>query len=903
MSARRIIDNQYEILRQIKGGGFGTIYYGWDLTLDRPVAIKEIVQELLGDKQYVDMFIDEAVNTARLNHPNIVQIYSLRKTSDNKVFIIMQYIEGVDLRDVIDRYNEMGQEVPRKLIVHIIGEVCKALEYAHNLKDRRTDQPLNIVHRDVSPSNVMLTVEGSVKLIDFGIAKARHRVAQKTQTGFVKGKVAYLSPEQLAGKEASRQSDIFSLGIVFYELLTGKELFVGDSDFTIMKKISSGDFNLSALDKMKLPDDFHHILRKALDPDLSRRYASANEMYADLYTLSRKHYPGEPISELSKLVHAMYVREEEPERVSTEDQGEQIKTQILNTPMAPPPEEETKAPPEPAARPVTEPKHTEKEAKKPKKPEKPSEPEEKPEPSHEEEAKTVIHQSPSEEEPKTTIHDKGSDEAKTSILGAYSDEESSEGKTVVRQSPFADSKKKAGAGFAEISAKLKKVEPRVWVYAGGGIVILLFLFIIASLISGDPKNGPSGEYRVWINSVPEGAKVTINGEDYGKTPLQITEMDDGQYSMLLEMDDADPVDTTFTLASGDQITFPNFMMRKQAYIQSVPQDAMIFIDGKETGKTTPALVALPIGDSVDIRLEHANAINPITLKNFHVATGKFNEENNSFWSYNYNEENDLPGITGRFLKEVTISSKPQGAKVYINDKKEPAGRTPEKVMIPFGVSQIRLVKAGFLDKERTVEITENFEGSLFYEMFREVSIKAVARDNQNGDDINANIYRIESEGRVSQINEQTPLDLQMTGVEHRVFFRKDGYVDTSFVVGVTQNELKAVMRKESDREEEKQQEEERQPDRDLSELAILIFVVVDDKNNDPLEGVDIMAEEKSDRERIHLGKTNEYGRHSVYIRPGKWMFIASKDGYKRWDDGKSIKKQKEYKFEIELERD
>ena len=292
--SRRIIDDQYEIIREIKAGGFGTIYYGWDLTLDRPVAIKEVVQSLLGEKQYVDMFIDEAMNTARLNHPNIVQVYSLRRTSDNRVFIVMQYIEGVDLRDVIDASIESGKTISKNLMVFIISEVCKALEYAHTLKDRKSGQPLNIVHRDISPSNIMLTVEGSVKLIDFGIAKARHRVAQKTQTGFVKGKISYMSPEQLEGKKATRQSDIFSLGTVFYEFCTGKQLFTGDSDFTIMKKIATGNIDFADLDCLDVPKGFCEIVKKALTKDLSERYSSANDMYVDLYRLAHEHYPGEP---------------------------------------------------------------------------------------------------------------------------------------------------------------------------------------------------------------------------------------------------------------------------------------------------------------------------------------------------------------------------------------------------------------------------------------------------------------------------------------------------------------------------------------------------------------------------------------------------------------------------------
>ncbi len=541
MSRRRIIDDQYEIIREIKAGGFGTIYYGWDLTLDRPVAIKEIVQSLLGEKQYVDMFIDEAVNTARLNHPNIVQVYSLRKTPDDRVFIVMQYIEGVDLRDVRDYYESRGETLPKNMAVHIISEVCKALEYAHNLKDRKSGQPLNIVHRDISPSNIMLTVEGSVKLIDFGIAKARNRIVQKTQTGFVKGKVAYMSPEQLEGKEATRQSDIFSLGTVLFEVCTGKELFTGDSDFTIMKKIASGDIDFTPLENMNLPEGFSAILRKALQKDPANRYKSANEMYVDLYQLARKHYPGEPTSNLSRMVHSIYVKEDDIEDAEPvkEDRKESIKTQILETPPepepepVPPPPREKEAPPE--------------KPKEEKPPEKPKIPEPEPEPE-ESEAKTVIYTAP-EEEAKTTIYSGESDDAKT----------------VIRDLPFAkDKAKKPQFDFAAAIAPLKNIDKRIWLYGGGGILGLVLLFLIISLFSGGKgASGPSGDYRVWINSVPEGATVYINDERSGKTPLQLNNIDDGSYKMRIEMADADVIDTQFVLENGEQITFPNFIMTRQ----------------------------------------------------------------------------------------------------------------------------------------------------------------------------------------------------------------------------------------------------------------------------------------------------------------------------------------------------
>jgi serine/threonine protein kinase len=882
MSARRIIDDQYEIIRKIKAGGFGSVYYGWDLTLDRPVAVKEIVQSLLGEQQYVDMFIDEARNTARLNHPNIVQVYSLRKTSDNRVFIVMQYIEGVDLKDVIDLFNQRDMTMPKNLVVHIVGEVCKALEYAHSLKDRKSGEPLNIVHRDVSPSNIMLTVEGSVKLIDFGIAKARHRVAKKTQTGFVKGKVSYLAPEQLEGKEASRQSDIFSLGAVFYELFTGNQAFVGDSDFTIMKKIVTANVDFSCLDEMNLPGDCCRIIRKALTKDMSQRYASANEMYVDLYKLGREHYPGEPTSELSRFVHELSVKvpEKESDKPGAANGQKKIETKVMAAAPEPTPEPEEKKtePPQEEIKPQKEPEPPKEEVKPEKKPV-PKPPESKPEADG--------------DEAKTVIYDTSQDEAKTTLFDAPEDD----AKTIVRDLPHAKEKsKKPGFDLANLTDTIKKLDRRVLIYGGGALGVLIILLIIAALLGGG-GTGPKGSYRVWINSEPEGADVFINDSNFGRTPLQIAKLEDGVYSLRLRLDQGQLKDTQFVLEPDENLIFPNFIFTSDLYINSIPQDAAIFIDNIDIGRTTPALVPLPLIDSVDIRLEHAGGKTPLALSAFKVTSGAFRADKNNRWEYTFSQEDDRPELLGRFLCEINITSKPQGADIYVDDGNRPLGQTPGQFLVPYGSVKLRLSKTGFEDKIRTVNITEQNQGPFSYELFREVQITSVAASDKKGADIGATIYKIESEGKVAESSDRTPAKLLLTGVEHKIYLGKDGFRDTAFVIGVNQAELKAVLSK----IEEKPTPVPSQEERD-TEKAFVVFVVTDKKSKEPLEGVDILAERKSDKKKVLLGSTNEYGRLAEEIEADNYKFIANLDGYKDWDDGKRVKKNREYKFEVKLRR-
>jgi hypothetical protein len=420
------------------------------------------------------------------------------------------------------------------------------------------------------------------------------------------------------------------------------------------------------------------------------------------------------------------------------------------------------------------------------------------------------------------------------------------------------------------------------------------------LLRGGGESGPVGDYRVWINSAPEGAEVFLNDQSYGKTPLQLSDLADGEYHLRLEYPEADPIDTQFTLTGQEQVTFPNFIITKEVYVNSIPQGAKVFVDGRPTELTTPALVNVPVMDSVNIRLEHAKSDYPVKLAGFKAGSGEFTADDDYLWETNFNESEGHWELIGRFLKEITISSKPQGADVMIEGREVPIGQTPGKMRVPFGSTKLILVKSGFGAKVRAISIDEHFRGSLFYEMFRNVKINAVGKSNPQGGDIGATIYQLESEGKISQLDEKTPTEMLLSGVEHRLFFKRKGYHDTSVIIGVNQNNLKVVMSSEAEDQSTQQVAEE--PEYDENK-ANLLFVFIDRKSKDPIEGVDVIAEVKESRERILLGTTNEFGRLSVMIDPGKYKFISEKEGYREWDDGESIDAGKSYEYRKKLRKD
>ena len=246
---------------------------------ERIVAIKRILPNIAEDEEFITMFIDEAKITVQLNHANIAQIYELANLS-NSYFIAMEYVSGKDMRAVFDRCRKRGEPAPIPLTCYLIAQCAEGLDYAHRAKDKQ-GRDMNIVHRDVSPQNALISYDGEVKVIDFGIAKAAGK-ATKTQAGILKGKFGYMSPEQIRGLPLDGRSDIFALGVCLYEMLTGERLFIGDSDFSVLEKVRKVDVLPPSHFNRKIPEHLERLVMKALAKDVDDRYQHASELGEDL---------------------------------------------------------------------------------------------------------------------------------------------------------------------------------------------------------------------------------------------------------------------------------------------------------------------------------------------------------------------------------------------------------------------------------------------------------------------------------------------------------------------------------------------------------------------------------------------------------------------------------------------
>jgi serine/threonine protein kinase len=591
----------------------------------------------------MDMFTDEAMNTAKLAHSNIIQVLDLRKTEEGRVFLIMEYIEGIDLRSALERCERDQVFFPRDLGVHIIAEVCKALDYAHQAKDRRTGHPLNIIHRDISPSNVMISVSGDVKLIDFGIAKARQRVAKETRTGILKGKVNYMSPEQLEGKKIDARSDLFSLGIALYEVLTTRQLFSGESDYSVMKNIVSARVDTEPLLEKNVPVALQRVVMKALKKDPLERYQSAGEMYVDLYNYQRTSPLESPQAELSRFVGSLLMLHPDEKRPK-EDTTDTLKRiadkskEIIAT--------------------------------------------------REVEFKGV---KDGEEVPVKDMVQAASVTSPLESPKAPSPKKpAAEAPTMIKATPPPRPMKPPAAPATPVGKKKLVVSLGI-----AAVALLLVLGTWFMFFSGG---------KVTLTTVPAGAVLIIDGETQGgTTPLELKDLPEGKHTFVFRKAGLPDLIAPLTFPSDQKNQ--TFVFEVPVQVNSAPPGALVILNGEDKG-ATPLTVKWKLDQPLDLklRLSAGGEISGFRLDPLRETAEMADAR---LWRFAPNKTPSLSfGITGFFKKEIEFRSNPTGAQVFLNKDTAPAGNTAEnpRPLLDYGKHKVRFTLAGYQPKEITLEV-------------------------------------------------------------------------------------------------------------------------------------------------------------------------------------------------------
>lgn len=272
---------RYRPLYKLDAGGMAEVYVAEAESMagfKKKVAIKRILPGLIKDQRFVRMFLDEARLSLRLAHANIVSVFDIGE-SDSTYFIVMDFVHGTNLKNLLEVQAKKGGTVPVPLTVFILNEILKGLAYAHRLGDSETNRPLGLIHRDISPPNILISWNGEVKLTDFGLAKATTQL-ESTDPGVVKGKYSYLSPEAARGEEIDARADLFAVGILAFEMLTGRRLFRGKNDYQTIALVRAAEVPSIRSYNPQVPEELERVLMTALDKDIAKRYQTADD-FAD----------------------------------------------------------------------------------------------------------------------------------------------------------------------------------------------------------------------------------------------------------------------------------------------------------------------------------------------------------------------------------------------------------------------------------------------------------------------------------------------------------------------------------------------------------------------------------------------------------------------------------------------
>jgi len=726
---------KYELLKKLALGGMAEIFLARQTGVqgfEKIVVIKRILPHLAAQERFVQMFLNEARLAARFTHPNIVQIYDLGQ-DDQAYFLAMEYVHGEDIKSIVRRCASLGRRIPIEHVLRLATGVLEALHYAHTQPDA-DGKPGGVVHRDVSPHNILLSFQGNVKLVDFGIAKARSQIST-TIPGRVKGKHAYMSPEQCQGLDLDGRSDIFSLGIVMFELLTWTRLFKRKHDLETLKAISAGEIPSPRSIRPDLDPALEAILLKALSPDRNLRYQNAQEMqvaiedfmvsrsllsssvllsrflqdlFAEKLAVQKKALTEARAANLENVVLQAQAQGQGPDLVAFLDsffgEGTRGTESSSVSPSADPHPEFTPSGdftplPDPAIHPGV-----------PIRPQIPiparrngAPP--KPPPPRAPEGESVRHVAPgrrSAPPPLPSVDDllsAGSAPSAPPAAGmdVPGEAEPADPDSFLREQadPFAPKPRKPAGGLPMLI----------------GLGALVVIGVIVLLMMGKGASNPPPRGKILVESYPPGAAVYLDDVmQEQKTPAEIEVKPGEEHVLRIEADNYPTWEQKFTLTdiatplkftavfdqnaaariklSGSPIVAGAEGQGKGAVrIESAPPGALVYLDGISTDKRTPVtLKNLPAGLDHVVQLE-LEGRDP-AARRFHLDPGQ---------EARFSLELPEAGPQDTDRTSVRFETEPEGAKVIVNEWPIPKPTPVPVKLLNASPSEVKIEKAGFRD--------------------------------------------------------------------------------------------------------------------------------------------------------------------------------------------------------------
>lgn len=651
---------KYFLTEKIAVGGMAEIYKAKTFGVDgfeKQLAIKKILSHYSSDEEFVSMLTDEAKLVVSLSHTNIVQIYDLGTVGD-VYYISMEYINGVNLREVLNKVIEKKGQIPLPLCLYIISEVCKGLDYAHSRRDDQGNH-LEIVHRDISPQNILISYEGETKIVDFGIAKAAMNVSHTT-AGVLKGKITYMSPEQSEGRPIDNRTDIFSTGLLLYELITGERFFTGESQFEILQKIRTTHIGERDL-KGKVPDEIIPTLLKALAYHAEDRFETAGDFQISLTKLLYSKYLDFSPKQIATFMSDLFEEELEDKKRKAKEKSISAKAKS-NIPTS-----------------IIEPEVTDNKIK-------------------------------------SLIKDETLSPADAqSISSAFQG-------SISKPDPHDLTGEMIVSDDRDLSLLIKhKRAKRIKFFLSLLFVLLIAggAWFGLKLLEEPVSSNELGEIQ--IDSNPPGAKIYLNGQLYrDKTPTTINDLPlEEYYDIELILEGFKTWKKTVYLESKTpEIIGPSFtpLSLGQIVIKTTPPDAEVFVNGEKHYQLTPTQIReLEIGRNYEIRI-NKEGYTPI-VQSINVNSSRPQNINISLQKV---ATVTTPEITYGSIK---INSTPLGADILINDKKthQTTPTTIDKLIFP-RTYEILIKKEGYESKSYRVDLQSEDQITINAELEKSVSL-------------------------------------------------------------------------------------------------------------------------------------------------------------------------------------
>ncbi len=848
--AVKILDGKYEILEEIKRGGFGIISFGRDLLFDKPIALKTLPPALLGEAQYLDLFQAESLAVARLNHHNIIRIYDLKRDAGGQFYIIMEYVDGVNLQQLLKARAAEKAGLPPALSAYLLAEICAGLDYAHTRRDPDTHQPLHLVHQDISPGNIMVNRLGEVKIIDFGLSGARRRRSRKNEV-FIQGKPGYLAPEQVEDGRLDHRTDIFALGLVLYELLTGKRLMADPRPESSIEKLRAGAWDLSALRNTGTPEVLIQIIAHALQKDPALRYQSANHMYLELIDYLAAHTPATDFAlELGMLVQQIAPVRQASTTAVIEDAID------FSLPFAghaaaspPPPQQQQEEKPE--AEPLL--------------------------PLHEDGANlfssfsnnganeknnppvAVEISSPAEHEAAPF------NEVEAPPQGAFYrvlDEEEEEGEV------------RTMIDVVRLSARTHR---KAILRAGGGVLAAFILFLLADIFLRWTALGASiYDYlfppAIRLVSFPPGAQVYLDDKPLPKpTPLAIDDIAPGVHKLTLTLPRFEPIVRSIQVLSQGKVAVAGeskragdqpyiFHFKTVLEISSEPAGAEVYLNGLKHAHLTPCRIVVEVGDPVKVELRKAGLA---ALQGFTLDTGAGTEaiEDRRLWRCERIEgPREHFAVAGIFAKQIKLNSIPSFAEIFIDGGESPIGVTgyATDLLMPMGTHSLTLQKEGYLPKTLALAVDETSPTEYQEMLARVVRVFAKRAGDASDNDIGAQVTELAYNDRRTRLQAQTPCELTLLPLAYTVTLVKEGY--GTYTLTIPPGSNLAIAR--------------------MSPGSVDVeMMVLDGQTGAPLVDAEIFYQAASG---AFSGRTDADGVFANALAPETYTIQVKKNGYQTW---------------------